>query len=663
MKKVVRYILLALVVLSVSPSAFADDLNVEAVPSDLELLSHVDSPANVVASTGRFENAVRIQWAPVEQATGYSVFRARNVDGPYYPISPILQTPTFDDSTAEVGKYYWYKVIAWKYIFFSKASSPAKGWAALFMPSGEESSVALLMRLIMDIAHFMRIKAAAMAVQETLPEPVDTEAYLPTGEEIFSYVENVCRTEHRRIGSPEARIAEDYIIGEMGAILGSENVQVEDVSCDVYKADRWKLEVENQGVMTEFPAFYTVNTGIVYGDKPAGGSVTGEMVWAGEGTAAEFDKLGDIRGKVVVAQCVFPKFPVGLVQMLYNDGYYTSDPTDSFNLLTSQDLTFVRSNFPAEYTEAKNPNSVYWLASDRGAAGLVLVLKDHPFDINTHWGPYAGKMKAMPCMYVSNYKNDEIKAIAEGGALATLTIEGDLQPGYGRNIYGILPGKSEETIIVSSHHDSAFKGATEDGTGVGMVLTMAKTWSQVPLSQREKTLLFVTTTGHFYGGKGSRDFAHAHTDDLLKNAILDINLEHLAARNYVDDGNGNGVFDGEQALSIVFVNEDYRAIATASRMMEETQPERTLLVPSTLLGPVPPGEAGHYHMYTGVDFIHWIGQPYYLLTADDTLDKVDVSQLHPLAKGVSGMIGTYMKLDAASGALGVALDVIETVNP
>jgi len=645
MKKVVWHIVLTLFVLSVSPSAFASDLNMETMPFGFELPSHVDTPANVVASPGRFENMVRIQWDPVEKATGYSVFRARNMAGPYFPISPVLKSPTFDDPRSEIGKYYWYKVIAWRHIFFSKASTPAEGWAALFMPSGDESAVELLTRVIIDIPHFMRIKEAASKVEETLPEAMDVESLIPTGDEIFSYVENVCRTEHRRIGSPEAQIAEDYIIEEMGSILKPENVLVEEVACDVYKADHWKLEVEQDGVMEEFPAFYTVNTGIVYDGKPTGGSVSGEMIWAGEGTRAEFDKIGNIEGKIVVAQCTFPQFPVGLVQLLYSDGYYTSDPTNSFNLFTTQDLTFVRSNFPAEYTEENNPESVYWLASERGAAGLVLVLKDHPFDINTHWGPYAGKMKAMPCMYVSNYKNDDIKAVAERGAMAKVTIEGSLEPGVGRNICGILPGKSEETIIISTHHDSAFKGATEDGTGVGMVLAMAKTWSQVPPDQREKTLLFVTTTGHFYGGKGSRAFAHEHADDLLKNAILDINLEHLAARNYVDDGKGNGIFDGEQALSIIFVNEDYRAIATASRMMKENQPERTLLIPSTLLGPVPPGEAGHYHMYTGVDFIHWIGQPYYLLTSDDTLDKVDVSQLYPLAKSVSGMIGTYMNMD------------------
>ena len=646
MKKVCLLCLFVCSVLMVAAGSFADEIELESMSMGLALVNHVASPANVVASPGRFENKVRLRWDPVEGATGYSIFRARNVAGPYFPISPVVKTSEYDDTRAELGKYYWYKVITWKYIFFSRASSPAEGWAALFMPSGEESSVELLARVIVDIPHFMRIKEAARKVQKELPEPIDTDAYLPTGEDIFAYVEDVCQTPHRRIGSPEARIAEDYIIGEMGAILGEENILVENVPCDVYTAEYWQMQVEQDGVTSDFPAFYTVNTGMVYGEKPSGGAVTGEMVWAGEGTPEDFDKLGDIQGKVVVAQCTFPSFPVGLVQALYNEGYYTSDPTGSFNIFSSQALTFVRSNFPAEYTEERNPNSVYWLASDRGASGLVLVLKDHPIDINTHWGPYAGKMKAMPCMYVSHYKNDEVKALAEAHAVATLTIEGKLEPGYGRNICGILPGKSKETIVVSTHHDSAFKGATEDGTGVGMVLAMAKTWSQVPLDQREKTLLFIATTGHFYGGKGSRTFAHEHAEDLLKNAVLDINLEHLAAKNYVDDGKGNGVFDGEQALSIVFVNEDYQAIATASRMMQETQPERTMMIPSTLLGPVPPGEAGHYHMYTGVDFIHWIGQPYYLLTSDDTLDKVDIAQLYPLARGISSMIGTYMKLPA-----------------
>ena len=67
---------------------------------------------------------------------------------------------------------------------------------------------------------------------------------------------------------------------------------------------------------------------------------------------------------------------------------------------------------------------------------------------------------------------------------------------------------------------------------------------------------------------------------------------------------------------------------------------------SNLLGPVPPGEAGHYHIHTGVSFIHWIGQPYYVLTADDTLDKVDIERLEPTVAAIADIVDTYMILPA-----------------
>ena len=81
-------------------------------------------------------------------------------------------------------------------------------------------------------------------------------------------------------------------------------------------------------------------------------------------------------------------------------------------------------------------------------------------------------------------------------------------------------------------------------------------------------------------------------------------------------------------------------------MIQNHQPEKTILTPSTLLGPVPPGESGHYHIHTGVDFIHWISSPYYLLTKEDTLEKVDQVLLNPLAMAVSEMIATYMTMPA-----------------
>ena len=606
---------------------------------------HFQAPDNVKATRGEYEKAVKITWEPGNDVSGYIVFKSKDYAGPYVPIRKIIRDTSFVDTKVKVGIYYWYKVRSIKQFKISKPSIYAQGWAHPFMPGGNEEPRNLIARLVRSLPHFYRVRYHAKKRQKELPPPQDVKHLVPSSEEIFEYVRNICRPPHRRIGSPESLRAEEYIMREFQNILGEENVHKDPVPCDVYDATNWKLEVEIDGRAQEIDAFYTVNTGITYGHNPNGGTVTGNMVWAGEGKPEDIEKLGDdLSGKIVVAQCQFPVFPLGILMKAFNNFYYTSDPTQSLNIRSKRSFTFARKNFPAEYTEKRHDNSVYWLAQSRGAEGLILILRNHPGKVNTHWGPYVGKMKPMPCMYVDNYMNDEMKELAEKGGRASITIEGTLSPGAGHNIYGVLPGQSEDAILVSSHHDAAFKGATEDGTGVATVLAMAKTWAQVPFEERDKTIIFVSTTGHFYGGKGAREFSNRHRDDILRKLIICINVEHVAAKDYVDNGDGNMVSNGEQALSFVFVNEDFTAIAAARRMLQQHRFERSALIQSNLLGPVPPGEAGHYHMYTGVSFIHWIGQPYYVLTADDTFDKVDIAKLNPIAKGISDLIGTYMDL-------------------
>jgi hypothetical protein len=255
-------------------------------------------------------------------------------------------------------------------------------------------------------------------------------------------------------------------------------------------------------------------------------------------------------------------------------------------------------------------------------------------------------MAEMPGVFVDNYSGEEIKLLAEQESSASITIKGTVTPGYGRNIYVQIPGQSEETIFVTTHHDAAFEGATEDGSGIAMVLAMAKTWkAMADKKQLPKTLLFHLSAGHFYGGKGSEVFAEEHRDDLLKKAIVNINLEHLAARKVREDKQHNMIVDGEKgALELIFVTEDLTAIAASRRMLQEHKPKSTVCIPGTFMGPIPPGESGHYHMVLGIDYIHYLGFPEYLLCGEDTLDKIDREELNPLAEGVSELIGSYMVL-------------------
>ncbi|MBU3917454.1 M28 family peptidase [bacterium] len=609
-------------------------------------------PKNVKASEGKHKDIVRIEWTKLDNVDSYRVYRSADFDGSFSVISEETSGVSFDDLGAESAVYYWYRVSSLKDGDESSQSPSVQGWKRPFMAAIDKSKTDMIFRLAKLYPHIKNVKSLAIERQSHLPVPAkDYEQYVPSSEKIFGYVEQICSVPHRRIGSPESRIAEKLIVEKLKSFLdkeagaGKTNVFMEPVAVDVYNAQKSGLKLENpDGTINDYDAFYTVNTGITY-KKPHGGTVKGKMIWGGMGTKEDFEKLGnDLSGKIVVAQCLFPSVPAGMLDFFFS--YYTSDPKDSMNLLTKLSMTFKRENLPPEYTEERNEDSVYWLAHDRGAEGLVLIMKDHPGKTNTHWGPYDGKMRSMPTMYVSNYKDEEMTNIAKSGANATMTIEGSLTKGFGHNIYGILPGngKSREKILISSHHDSPFLGATEDGTGTAMVLAMAETWSQVEQEKRDKDIIFVLSTGHHYAGIGAKTFAEKHSEGLLKNLAVNINLEHLAAKHYVDDGKGNMVWNGEQALTLVFVNEDTTAISVARRMLQTLQPEKTLLVPSNLLGPVPPGESGHYHIHTGVDFIHWISSPYYLLTNEDTLEKIDQSLLNPIALAVSEMIATYMIL-------------------
>jgi len=45
------------------------------------------------------------------------------------------------------------------------------------------------------------------------------------------------------------------------------------------------------------------------------------------------------------------------------------------------------------------------------------------------------------------------------------------------------------------------------------------------------------------------------------------------------------------------------------------------------------------------DKISWIGCPYYLLDDQDTLDKIEISELNPIARTVAELIKTHMALE------------------
>ncbi len=496
----------------------------------------------------------------------------------------------------------------------------------------ETSLTRALLRLAGRLPSVWGMKIKSGRVARSL-ELYEGELSTPDQDTIYSWIQGICQTPHRRPGTECGHQAERWVAEQMREI-GLSDVTMDPVPITVWEAERWSLRAGSE----EIDSFFVVNTAF---SGPEG--VEAPLVYVGEGKPKDF-KDKDISGKIVVAEVPFPYLPTGLLLKGFGAAYLVSDPGGSLTMGAGQYLNFVRQNFIGEATaEEASANDVYWNSYKRGARAICLILRDQPSGSNSHYGPYDGIMKPMPGLWIGKHEGERLRELAKEGARATLMLDGEKREGVMHNVWGVLPGVSEEVILVTSHHDSPFKGAVEDGAGVAQVLAQAWTWSRVPRDERPKTLVFVADAGHFYGSLGGHEFARSHDDIMDRTRIL-ITLEHLAAKE-VEEAGREYKETGDLALTVMFTSHDPTVVGAVKRALQEEPAKATAVIPADFFGRAPTSDASGYVLVAGVPVISWIGCPYYLLDEHDTLDKVEKSELEPIAKTTSELIGIFMELD------------------
>jgi len=90
------------------------------------------------------------------------------------------------------------------------------------------------------------------------------------------------------------------------------------------------------------------------------------------------------------------------------------------------------------------------------------------------------------------------------------TIAGRRQ--VGRNVFAFKAGQVPEMLAILAHYDTArttYQGAMDDGSGVGVLLELARVLSASPT---HRSLLFVATDGAEWGMLGARDLARNYPD-------------------------------------------------------------------------------------------------------------------------------------------------------
>jgi hypothetical protein len=96
-------------------------------------------------------------------------------------------------------------------------------------------------------------------------------------------------------------------------------------------------------------------------------------------------------------------------------------------------------------------------------------------------------------------------------------------------IWGTLPGATDETIYVMAHRDGWFDASGDNASGVASMLGLAERYAKIPQAQRKRTLIFIALDGHHNSGEGSavgNKWLVDNRQKLFAKTALAINVEH-----------------------------------------------------------------------------------------------------------------------------------------
>jgi hypothetical protein len=186
------------------------------------------------------------------------------------------------------------------------------------------------------------------------------------------------------------------------------------------------------------------------------------------------------------------------------------------------------------------------------------------------------------------------QAEAQGAADAVrvrLTLRSEMLTGLkGHNVVGVIPGASDENIIVNAHADGWFDAAGDNADGLAVQLALARHFATAD-HRLARTLVFVASGGHHSTGlNGPANFVKMNAPITAK-SVLVLNLEHVA--QFAIDSATWTVGPDEQRMSFGISNEAPFLIELGRRGMERfgfrLNPAFTASVPGDLGGYAPLG--------------------------------------------------------------------------
>ena len=331
-------------------------------------------------------------------------------------------------------------------------------------------------------------RAVAKLMRQHYPQKV--EAYLDSL--------GTCPLGFRLAGTQADNAAAKYIAAQWKR-MGLAGVSREPVPVDVWDVRGAAVRVGGRTmVASQFDG--------IPGTPPAG--VDGQVVYAGNGTRQDFDKAGDVTGKIALIDSDL-------------DDYWLNMPAGEATLRGAKAVVMTR-----------GVNSSWWYRGLHGEKGVLGA------------GEACYFPSYVPMVYISKTDGDWLKAKLRKGPVEA-NVWSDVQVtmhqdgGVGYNVIGCIEGSDPAAgpVVFVAHHDCHFRPGINNTSGVATELLIAKAMKLSGYQPRRTVIFFSTTAEEFGYTDCAYDFCigswwaatRAHPDWAGK-AVATINLDAEATR-------------------------------------------------------------------------------------------------------------------------------------
>ncbi|QWF78876.1 hypothetical protein [Amycolatopsis sp. CA-230715] len=461
------------------------------------------------------------------------------------------------------------------------------------------------------------ILTGAVAVGGSLAVPTAARADFAGPHRLWHWVETMAGFGPRFTGGPAHRRWIDYLERSLGSF--GLRVQRFPTPLKYWDARSWSLTVTDaRGQRHRIPvASYWPYSGST---PPRG--ITAELVDVGTGTA------GAVAGRIVVADRVVAKRTLGE----FADLVVHAKPPSLLEDARDEDYSRLWAGIP--------PAPDLRLAKERGAVGMIGVLDLAPEDARGQFSPHQQPHAGLPAVQLDRDQGARLRELlARGPVTATLTLIADTDDAASIDYLAAeLPGngRGPGTVLVLTHSDGQ-NGVEENGAAA--VLAMARHFTRIPRSRRDRDLCFAFSPAHMAAPDAAVDPGEwLERNPALRRRIAAVVVpEHLGTTQWDDSrGTGRWLPTGKPELLTLGVGNDDRLTELVARELDAGDLVRTTVAKpynGTLYGEA----TGPYRL--GIPSVTAISGPAYLLRVSPgaELGRLDPALLHRQARFVTGL--------------------------